>query len=294
VAATACSTWSPSSHSPTTSNRPAEAAVVRADPDAALADGPFPLLVDEWQVVPQVLGAVKRAVDEGATAGSFVLTGSSQADLTAAGWPATGALIRVPMYGLAERELEHGTSQRPVLDRLVSEGAEALSVPPDPPDIRGYVARALRGGFPDAALAASDRASRRWLASYVDQLVSRDVSLVGAVRDPMRLRHYLQAVAASTAGTPTLKTLLDATGIERPTANAYDALLEQLLVTERIPSWSFNQLNRLIRLRNVTWSTPRPSARCWAWTPGRSFATATCWADFSTASSWRNCGPSAR
>jgi AAA domain len=75
-------------------DRPAEAVVVRADPDAALAEGPFPLLVDEWQVVPEVLGAVKRAVDEGAAAGSFVLTGSSQADLTAAGWPATGRLIR--------------------------------------------------------------------------------------------------------------------------------------------------------------------------------------------------------
>src|SRR5215471_2052445 len=229
-------------------DRPAEAAVVRADPDAALADGPFPLLVDEWQVVPEVLGAVKRAVDQGAAPGSFVLTGSSQADLTTAGWPATGRLIRVPMYGLAERELEHGSSRPPVLDRLVSEGAGGLSVPPGPPDVRGYVARALRSGFPEAALAASERASRRWLSSYVDQLVSRDVSLVGAVRHPMRLRHYLQVIAASTAGTPTLKTLIDVAGIERPTANAYDALLERLLVTERLPAWSSNRLNRLIRL----------------------------------------------
>lgn len=204
--------------------------------------------MDEWQVVPEVLGAVKRAVDEGATAGSFVLTGSSQADLTAAGWPATGRPIRVLMYGLVERELEHDSSRPPVLDRLVLEGAGGLPVPPDPPDIRGYVARALRGAFPEAALAASERASRRWLSSYVDQLVSRDVSLVGSVRDPMRLRHYLQAIAASTAGTPTLKTLIDAAGIERPTANAYDALLERLLITERIPSWSSNRLNRLIRL----------------------------------------------
>ncbi|MGD0067742.1 MAG: AAA family ATPase [Streptosporangiaceae bacterium] len=125
-------------------DRPAEAAVVRADPDAARADGPFPLLVDEWQVVPEVLGAVKRAVDESAPGGSFVLTGSSQADLTAAGWPATGRLIRVRMYGLAERELEHGSSRPAVLDRLVSEGARGRQVPPDPPDIRGYVARAAR------------------------------------------------------------------------------------------------------------------------------------------------------
>lgn len=229
-------------------DRPAEAAVVRADPDAALADGPFPLLVDEWQVVPEALGAVKRAVDEGAAAGSFVLTGSSQADLTAAGWPATGRLIRVLMYGLVERELEHRSSQPPVLDRLLSEGAEGVSVPPEPPDIRGYVARALRGGFPEAALAASERASRRWLLSYIDQLVTRDVSLVGAVRNPMRLRQYLQAVAASTAGMPALKTLIDAAGIERPTANAYDSLLERLLITERLPAWSSNRLNRLVRL----------------------------------------------
>jgi uncharacterized protein len=229
-------------------DRPAEAAVVRADPDAALADGPFPLLVDEWQLVPEVLGAVKRAVDEKAAAGSFVLTGSSQADLTAAGWPATGRLIRVPMYGLVERELEHGAPRPPVLDRLASEGMAGLPVPPDPPDIRGYVARALRGGFPEAALATSERAARRWLSSYIDQLVSRDVSLVGAVRNPMRLRHYLQAIAASNAGTPTLKTLIDAAGIERATANAYDALLERLLITERLPAWSSNRLNRLIRL----------------------------------------------
>lgn len=229
-------------------DRPAEAAVVRADPDAALADGPFPLLVDEWQVVPEVLGAVKRAVDEGATPGNFVLTGSSQADLTAAGWPATGRLIRVLMYGLIERELERNSSRPPVLDQLVSEGAGGLRVPPDPPDIRGYVARALRGGAPEAALAVSERASRRWLASYIDQLVSRDVSLVGVVRDPMRLRHYLQAVAASTAGIPSAKTLIDAARIERHTASAYDALLEKLLITERVPSWSSNRLNRLIRL----------------------------------------------
>ncbi|MGH3400744.1 MAG: ATP-binding protein [Streptosporangiaceae bacterium] len=229
-------------------DRPAEAAVVRADPDAALAEDRFPLLVDEWQVVPEVLGAVKRAVDEGAAPGSFVLTGSSQADLTAAGWPATGRLIRVLMYGLVERELERGSSQPPVLDRLLSEGADGLSVPPDPPDIRGYVARALRGGFPEAALASSERASRRWLSSYIDQLVSRDVSLVGAVRDPMRIRHYLQAVAASTAGMPTLKTLIDAVGIDRSTANAYDSLLERLLITQRLPAWSSNRLNRLIRL----------------------------------------------
>lgn len=34
----------------------------RADPDVALAGLPEPVLLDEWQMVPEVLGAVKRAV----------------------------------------------------------------------------------------------------------------------------------------------------------------------------------------------------------------------------------------
>lgn len=44
-------------------DREAEAAAFRADPDAALRDLPEPVLLDEWQATPEVLGAVKRAVD---------------------------------------------------------------------------------------------------------------------------------------------------------------------------------------------------------------------------------------
>ena len=229
-------------------DRPAEASVARADPDAALADGPFPLLIDEWQLVPEVLGAVKRAVDERPGAGRFVITGSAQADLTAAGWPATGRLIRTEMYGLTEREGEGRAAERPLLDRLLATGPQNLVLPSDIDDVRGYLARALRGGFPELVLTASDRSRQRWLSSYVDQLVSRDVSMIGSIRDPVRLRRYLQAVAASTAGTPAMKTLADNAGVDLRTAMAYDALLEGLLVTERLPAWSTNRLNRLIRL----------------------------------------------
>ncbi|HMG61655.1 MAG TPA: DUF4143 domain-containing protein [Streptosporangiaceae bacterium] len=229
-------------------DRPGEAAVARADPDAALADGPFPLLIDEWQLVPDVLGAVKRAVDDGPGPGRFLLTGSTQADLTAAGWPATGRLIRVGIHGLAERELESRITAPPLLDRLMAGGLDQIAVPADAPDVRGYLVRALRGGFPEVAVMPSDRSRRRWLSSYIDQVVSRDLALVGTVRDPVRLRRYLQALAASTAGTPTMNTLADAVGIDRSTAMAYDSMLESLFITERLPAWSANQLSRLVRL----------------------------------------------
>lgn len=45
-------------------DEPAVAAAVRADPDAALRRAVEPVLLDEWQEVPEVLGAVKRAIDD--------------------------------------------------------------------------------------------------------------------------------------------------------------------------------------------------------------------------------------
>ncbi len=54
-------------------DRPGEAAAFHADPDAALAARPTPLLVDEWHVVPGVLGAVKRAVDTDPRPGRYVI-----------------------------------------------------------------------------------------------------------------------------------------------------------------------------------------------------------------------------
>jgi predicted AAA+ superfamily ATPase len=39
-------------------DQPAQAAVVSADPDAALRGLEEPVLIDEWQIAPDVLGAV--------------------------------------------------------------------------------------------------------------------------------------------------------------------------------------------------------------------------------------------
>jgi hypothetical protein len=51
-------------------DRPAEAAAFQADADAALATLAEPVLLDEWQTVPELLGAVERAVDEHADRGA--------------------------------------------------------------------------------------------------------------------------------------------------------------------------------------------------------------------------------
>src|SRR5438132_636452 len=141
-------------------DREAEAAAFRADPDAALRGQPEPLLLDEWQSVPAVLGAVKRAVDEDARPGRFLLTGSVRADLEAETWPGTGRLVRLRLFGLSLRELVGRASAPLFLDRLAGPALDHFSLPADVPDLRGYVELALRSGFPDPALRLSGMAPR--------------------------------------------------------------------------------------------------------------------------------------
>lgn len=147
-----------------------EAAAFAADPDAALAQLEEPALLDEWQQVPGVLGAVKRAVVEDPRPNRFLITGSVRAELENQTWPGTGRLQRVTMYPLSLREIEGRLDQGSLFDRLAA--GEPIAAPENAPDLAGYVDLAVRGGFPDAALRLEGRARRVWLASYVSDLLS--------------------------------------------------------------------------------------------------------------------------
>lgn len=224
-------------------DRPREAVPFQADPDAALSAYEEPILLDEWQEVPSVLGAVKRAVDSDPRPGRFILTGSVRADLETATWPGTGRVVRIPMYGMTVRELDGEAGGPSFLDRLVD--GVGMSTGDDPPDLRGYVELALRSGFPDAALASGESTRRRWLEGYVDQLLTRDALGIDQRRDPARLRRYLEAYALNSAGAVSDATLLRAAGINRRTAVAYEQLLANMFVVEPMPAWTSNRLRRL-------------------------------------------------
>lgn len=224
---------------------PAQAGAFKADPDAALRNLAEPILLDEWQEVPSVLGAVKRSVDADPRPGRFIVTGSVRSPFSNEMWPGTGRLTRLSLQGLSVREQLRRTTAPALLDRL--RGGLPIEVAQNPPDLRGYVELALQGGFPSAIEIGEDNASReRWLESYVDQVVTRDAVALGAIRDPARLRRYFTAYAVNSAGFVSEQTLLEASELDRKTANSYERLLTDLFVVQPLPAWGTNRLQRLV------------------------------------------------
>jgi uncharacterized protein len=230
--------------------------LIQADPDGALRRQPGPLLIDEWQEVPEILPAIKRAIDRNGSPGQFILTGRVRAELTTDMWAGTVRVIRQQMYSLTERELSPNFDPlRPsFVERLTQAGfasnsdsiEELFPLPQVCPTIDDYVQLALRSGFPDAVWRIdSQRGQALWLRSYLDDLVTRDaVALAGS--DSHRLRRFISALAINTAGLPTDQSLYEAAGINARTAAQYETLLERLYLLEQIPAWSGNCLKSLV------------------------------------------------
>ncbi len=225
---------------------PSVAAAVAANPDAALRRAGEPLLLDEWQEVPQVLGAVKRAVDDDPRPGRFLLTGSVEADSSPGVWPGTGRIIRLVLHGLTQREVLGRTTGTGILEVLAKGDLEDVDTG-QAPDVDGYVDLAAGSGFPEPVLRMGAAGRSAWLDAYVEQVVSRDVRAAGQLRDPVRLRRYLEVLGLSTAGLPAGATLYEAAGINQRTADAYDSLLAGLYLLDLMPSWSSNRLSRLVK-----------------------------------------------
>lgn len=236
---------------------PPQAAPFRADPSATLRSRlqrretrkAGPILLDEWQEVPEVLGAVKRAVDRGAEPGSFVLTGSVRAALNSPSWAGTGRVIQLDMHPITvlEQHASH-TPRSEFVEQLFAGDAAELALPPELPDLVGYVDLAVVGGYPPV-VRLGDTARRTWLRSYVEQLVLRDVPELGEIRDPATLRRLLRAIAAHTAGLIADTELAAAADMNVKTVRRQERLLEELRIIEALPPWHNNRISRLVKTR---------------------------------------------
>ncbi len=229
-------------------NVEAESAAFDADPDAALEGLAEPVLLDEWQEVPGVFGAARRAIDADPRPNRFYLTGSVNAELEHEVHEGTGRLVRFAMHPMSIREQIGDISRPAFFDKLAA--GEPLSVPLDTPNLRGYLELALASGFPLIALRLDGRARRIALEGYLDSLLTHDVEQLDRERgrkyDRIRLRNYFEAYALNSGGVCDHKTIFDAAQITRETARTYEQLLTNLFVVDQIPAWTTNRLKRLI------------------------------------------------
>jgi len=214
-----------------------EARSAAAEDPSFLVSGPGPVLIDEFQHVPELLDAIKAELNSDTRPGRFVLTGSTRYTvLPQAAQSLTGRAHVINVLPLSQGELD-GHRER-FADALLTDPAQLLEGTSRPVRRDEYTSRILTGGFPSMLQRQTTRARISWFSDYVNMVVMRDVLDIARVRQREALPRLLRQLASQTGQILNISRAGDALGMESSTANRYATLLEAAFMIHRLPAWA--------------------------------------------------------
>ncbi|WP_047260534.1 ATP-binding protein [Corynebacterium uterequi] len=154
-----------------------------------------PILIDEWQLLPESWDMVRRAVDDGAPKGSVYLTGSSTPvdGVTTHSGAGRIASVRLRPLGLCELVEKDGAV---LLSELLTQTAQLRGE--SDWQLSDYVRSLATSGLP-GLIGLTPPASDEYLAAYIERIVDRELPSQGyTVRNKAGLRAWLRAYARAT------------------------------------------------------------------------------------------------
>ncbi len=225
---------------------PNAVAAATIDPRSILS-GPTPRLLDEWQRVPLVWDAVRRAVDDRSIPGQFILTGSATPSDQVIRHSGAGRISLMRMRPMSLLEQGYSTGMLSLAGILA--GAPSPSTKSEL-GFEDYLQRIIFGGWPQLT-AASLRTAQIFIRDYLSVIIEHDIAEIsGARRNPTLVRRFLQAYAQLTAHPAQMNTIvLRAQGekIEGPSrwsAEPYYRALQRMLLLDDVEAWAPSMRSR--------------------------------------------------
>lgn len=207
------------------------------------------LLIDEVQRVPDLWLTIKNEVDRDPRPGRFLLTGSARL-LGLASLPdaLVGRSETVELWPLSQGEIDGAPDG--FVDAVLAAGTDVPAVTSELRR-RDYLARALRGGYPEAVRRDQPRRRARFFESYIADLLARDVKQVAQIERSADMRRLLSLLAAQTSGLVNQARLASELAISAPTVRSYLEILETIYLVKLIPAWANNLTTRAVSTPKV-------------------------------------------
>lgn len=223
---------------------------------AELLVGSPPLLLDEWQLAPELWDAIRFTVDRRATPGQFILTGSAvPTNLEKLHHTGTGRFARIRMRPMSLYESGESSGAVSLAKLFQNSAFGSVEAPPDANTTARFLASSAltiedlcqaitRGGWPQATfLSPADAAATA--RDYFKAVVNQDISRVDEVnRDEARTRRLMRSYArlqGSQAAIATIQADMhahEAQTMSPDTINNYLEALRRIFVIEDLPAWS--------------------------------------------------------
>jgi predicted AAA+ superfamily ATPase len=200
-----------------------------------------PVLIDEWQNVPELWSVTRRAIDNGLGEGSVIFTGSSlktQSDLHTG----AGRIVRMKMRPFSIEERGMSDSYIRMSDMLKPDFEMAETTVTNK-TISDYLDEIYRSGFPGIR-ERNEIAREALIDGYIENLINKEFAENGfAIRKPNILRLWLRGYAAAISTSTTINAISQIAQtfaneeMTKSTIKGYREALEALGIIEEVPAW---------------------------------------------------------
>lgn len=200
-------------------------------------------IIDEAQLAPELLRAIKESIDSDRRPGRFLLTGSANIlTLPKVSESLAGRMEIVNLLPLSRAEIRGRRPkflQNAFLGHLVKPAEKMLGT--------DLVRAVLVGGYPE--MLERERPERRnaWARSYIRAIVQRDVREIVDVEKLDRIPRLLRVLAHTSAQLTNFTQIGGQLGLDDKTTRTYLGILEQLFLVKRVEPWFSNRLSRLLK-----------------------------------------------
>lgn len=227
-------------------------AAAREDPVGFVRGIEGPVVLDEWQRVPELARAIKMEVDDRRSPGQFLLTGSASAlALPRVSEFLAGRMEIVTLWPFSQGEIEGAR------DNLVDALFEGRLLETGPPSTRAadasssLASRLVKGGYPEAVARANMSRRATWFSSYVTSVLQRDVRDLANIERLADMPRLLGLLATRSASLLSFTELANSMAMPQTTLKRYMSILRSLFLVQLLPAWSRSRGKRLVKAPKV-------------------------------------------
>lgn len=227
----------------------------RHDPEA-LVGGTQPVTLDEVQREPDLLRAVKRAIDRRRQPGQFLLTGSANLLLMRRVFESlAGRASYLTLWPMTRRE-QQGLGRCGLWEELLAardgDWLDLMAAQSDAPE--DWRALAYRGGFPTPAVHLQTSEERAvWFDGYVRTYLERDLQELSSIAALPDFRRLMRAACLRLGQLVNQTEMGRDVALPQPTVHRYLNLLETSYLLVRLPAYAVNRTKRLIKSPKLYW-----------------------------------------
>ena len=210
--------------------------------------GEYPILIDEWQLIPSIWDCVRRKCDEDKIKGKFILTGSATEKENTIDHSGAGRICKLDMGTMSlfeSGESDGYVSLNDLFKNIEFKGhlTKELSLE----DIANLI---MRGGWPDN-MENTPKESQLIVKSYIKDILDKDINEIdGVKRDRNKMEMLLKSLARNESSLASNETLIkdvienEYDSINKETVGEYLNVLDKLYLIQNQQAFNPNVRSR--------------------------------------------------